>query len=64
MDKFYQACYTRVGGADRNSGWQLTNTSPDIPAKLLNAFEQRQNDLGLRIAETAVILNDIRALRG
>lgn len=42
MDKFYQACYTRVGGADRNSGWQLTNTSPDIPAKLLNAFEQRQ----------------------
>lgn len=42
MDKFYQACYTRVGGADRNSGWQLTNTSPDFPAKLLNAFEQRQ----------------------
>ena len=42
MDKFYQACYTRVGGADRNSGWQLTNTSPDTPAKLLNAFEQRQ----------------------
>lgn len=42
MDKFYQACYTRLGGADRNSGWQLTNTSPDIPAKVLNMFEQRQ----------------------
>ena len=42
MDKFYQACYTRVGGADRNSGWKLTNTSADAPARMLNAFEQRQ----------------------
>lgn len=42
MDKFYQACYTRVGGTDRNAGWQLTNFSPETPAKLLNAFEQRQ----------------------
>ena len=42
MDKFYQACYTRLGGADRNSGWQLTNTSTDIPAKVLSMFEQRQ----------------------
>lgn len=42
MDKFYQACFTRVGGTDRTSGWQLTNLSEDIPGKLLSVFEQRQ----------------------
>lgn len=42
MDKFYQACFTRVGGTDRTSGWQLTNTSEDTPGRLLSVFEQRQ----------------------
>ena len=42
MDKFYQACYTRLGGTERDAGWQLTNLSPDIPSRLLRFFEQRQ----------------------
>lgn len=45
MDKFYQACFNRLGGNDATSGWQLLNMSPDIPAQLKNLYEisQRSN---------------------
>lgn len=42
MEKFYQACFSRLGSNSRNAGWQLTNTSPDIPYRILDVFESRQ----------------------
>lgn len=42
MEKFYQICFTRLGGSERSAGWQLTNLSPDIPRRLRDIFEQRQ----------------------
>lgn len=45
MDKFYQACFNRLGGNDATSGWQLLNMSPGIPLQLKNLYEisQRSN---------------------
>lgn len=38
-EKFYQACYTRVGV---HEGWKTVNVSPDIPLHLLSFFEKTE----------------------
>ncbi len=45
MEKFYQACFNRLGRNDAASGWQLLNMTPGIPLPLKNFYEvsQRSN---------------------
>jgi hypothetical protein len=41
--KFYQACFTRVGGQGLGDGWQAVNFSLDAPFELISAFSRIQN---------------------
>jgi hypothetical protein len=41
--KFYQLCYTRIGGQGINDGWQLVNASPDAPASVKKSFSELQS---------------------
>lgn len=34
MNKFYQFCFTRLGGNEAGAGWQSLNKSPDMPSEL------------------------------
>lgn len=38
-EKFYQACYTRVGV---HEGWKSINVSPMIPGAILSFFEKTE----------------------
>jgi len=42
MDKFYQACFNRLGRNEATAGWQLLNMSPDIPLHLKSFYENSQ----------------------
>lgn len=42
MEKFYQACFSRLGRNDTSSGWQMVNLSPGIPMYLKEFYENRQ----------------------
>lgn len=42
MDKFYQACFSRLGGSSASSGWQSVNLSPGIPQRLKEWYERTE----------------------
>ncbi len=44
MNKFYQYCFTRLGGNAADAGWQSLNKSGDIPQELVNAAERIAKD--------------------
>ena len=42
MQKFYQACFTRLGTNAVDSGWQLLNLSPDLTVQAKKLFENSE----------------------
>lgn len=42
MQKFYQACFTRLGTNATDSGWQLLNLSPDLTVQAKKLFENSE----------------------
>lgn len=44
MTKYYQACFSRLGGNDMSAGWQSFHVSPGMPVKVKEVFERAERN--------------------
>lgn len=44
MMKYYQACFSRLGGNDMSAGWQSFHVSPGMPVKVKEVFERAERN--------------------